>query len=83
VIRPGPLSLPPGQCPGGVVIHVYSVPSCVLLLTQHVPVTANVEHAAVAAGERVANVPTDVCLVAFDGDSGERYSAGDWTGLLS
>lgn len=77
-IRPGPESIPPGANPGGVVVQLYSVPSCVLVLTQHVNVIS-VELLAMQAGSMVDAVGIDnVCLVAFDGDTGERYTADDW-----
>lgn len=91
MIRPGPPALPAGVFPGGVVFHVYSVPSCVLLLTQNVAVTDDVEAAATHAAEQCGMTQTDewptwegggVCLVAFDGDTGKRYSAEEWTALL-
>jgi hypothetical protein len=76
VIRPGPQSITPGICPGGVVIHVYAVPSQVLLLSQRIGPRDDVY----AAAERAAAVDAAaVCLVAYDGDTGERYSADDWT----
>lgn len=80
-IRPGPASIPPDEMPGGVVIHVYSVPTCRLLLTRHAHDRDDVErHAADDAAQTDAMLwPDDVgvCLVAYDGDTGERMGRGD------
>jgi hypothetical protein len=79
VISPGPPSLEPGAAPGGVVIHVYAVPSGLLLA---VSTNATPTQAAYAAGLDAAAVALayagDVCLVAYDGDTGARYTADAW-----
>ena len=80
--HPGPASIEPGECPRGVVIHVYGVPSGKLLNTSKsntpsmAAFQAGIDH---ATAER--NLPPGddaFCLVAFDGDSGMRFSALDW-----
>lgn len=86
VIRPGPLSIDPGVAPGGVVIHIYGVPSGRLLTDSTVTNPAHVQAIAEADADR-ANVNADddddgLCLVAYDGDTGERmewpgYATGD------
>ena len=76
--RPGPASLAPNLEPDGMVIHVYAVPSERLLLVSHVnagnadlgAVDADAVFAALAAGESA------VCIVAYDGDTGERDTFG-------
>lgn len=76
ITRPGPRSIPPDEMPGGVVIHVYSVPTCRLLLTRHAHDRDDVERHAEADAAQTADMlwPDDagVCLVAYDGDTGER-----------
>jgi len=79
--RPGPASIKPGAAPGGVVIHVYG-PGDVLLLTSYLAPNADVMDVAGRDRDKVdqltaAGVP--VVLVAFDGDSGSRYTAEEWT----
>jgi hypothetical protein len=78
MIHPGPPTIRPGMCPGGVVIHVYAATDPpVLLLTRCYRSGDPIEKSA----ERDANATADteaVCLVAYDGDTGDRYSAIDW-----
>ena len=79
MIRPGPASIEPGTHPGGVVIHVYEVPSQRLLAVSNARGTdAELRVIALAdadAVERRIDVAADgVCLVAFDGDTGERMT---------
>jgi hypothetical protein len=80
MIRPGPPSIATGQAPGGVVVRVYSVPDQALLLEQHLTRDADVEHLAIS-GADIVDALTDpggeVCIIAYDGDSGERVSIRD------
>ncbi len=76
VTRPGPASIEPGCAPGGVVFHVYAVPTERLLLTRAARTEAE---AAYYAGRDSADViaalhpfERGVCLVAYDGDTGDR-----------
>lgn len=72
--RPGPLSIDPARCPDGVVIQVYNRDGALLLETSvslHDDVQTRAEHDADLV---VAMEPGDVCLVAFDGDTGERMT---------
>ena len=82
MIRPGPPTLDPGAAPGGVVIHVYGVPSGHLLTCSAVTNLAHVEaiaRADAARAESLADPDDDgLCLVAYDGDTGARYTAEDW-----
>jgi hypothetical protein len=77
--RPGPASIAPDLEPDGMVIHVYAVPSERLLLVSHLnadnvsdvgAVDADAAFAALYAGEDA------VCIVAYDGDTGERSTFG-------
>lgn len=81
-VRPGPLSIAPGAIPGGVVVHVYEVPTGRLLHVTHAAVDANVaqlaDHDADVVGQRIAPDAAGVCLVSYDGDTGERFKPGDW-----
>lgn len=81
MIRPGPAAIARGANPGGVVIHVYAatVPP-VLLLTQRVGREAAGIVAAAHEAAAVADIAgaLETCLVAYDGDTGERFTAADW-----
>jgi len=72
-IRPGPPALEPGRCPGGVVVQVYAttIPPT-LLIEQRISLGDDVERAATDAAALADELEADVCLVAFDGDTGER-----------
>lgn len=79
MVRPGPPAILPGTAPDGVVIHVYAVPSEQLLIVQTVQPGQSVEKLAEAAAELAwsrlhAEQPEadGVCLVAYDGDDGQR-----------
>lgn len=82
MIHPGPPQIEPGVYPGGVVIHVYDVPSGVLVTTSMSRSLAEASHnAATDADVTVLFARPDrwgVCLVAYDGDTGERFDADDW-----
>lgn len=72
-VRPGPAAVEPGQCSGGIILHHYAVPTQELLHVSHLIDVLGVEGQARADVELVhALWPGDVCLVFFDGDSGER-----------
>lgn len=75
--RPGPDQLAPGLCPGGIIVHVYTL-SGRRLIEQSLAPDANVETAAAIAAEQSALTRGPVCLVAFDGDTGARFSAREW-----
>jgi hypothetical protein len=83
MIRPGPASIEPGAAPGGVVIHVYAVPSARLLIESHATTLADAAYrAGLDADDVTAQLRADdagVCLVAYDGDTGARYTAEQWT----
>lgn len=70
-IKPGPESIEAGQCPDGLVMHIYSVPDGELLRVSKID-TDTVEQAAIDDGDAVAERPGPVCLVVYDGDSGIR-----------
>lgn len=73
MIRPGPLRLAPGACPGGYVVYVYSVPDGRLVMCDELGPDVEVESKATQhAVHAVHAAGGDVCLVFFDGDSGER-----------
>jgi len=80
MIRPGPPSIDPGRSPGGVVFHAYD-DSGRLLATDHVAPGDDVQ----AHAERTADAAFDdygaelVVLVAYDGDTGARFTVNDWT----
>lgn len=83
MIRPGPPSITPGSCRGGVVIHVYSATRLpVLLLVRRLGPGDPIETAAWLDGLATeANDVREVCLVGYDGDTGERYTAEAWARL--
>lgn len=83
--RPGPAAIPPGEYPGGVVIHIYDVPSGVLLSTSHLGPHDDLDADAERAADQVARLRSDghaVCMVGFDGDTGTRYTPRDWLDWL-
>jgi len=67
----------PGRCPGGVVIQVYAAKTTPELIVEQRlhPGDDEAEAAEFAAGLYNG----EVCLVAFDGDTGERFAREDWT----
>ena len=78
-VRPGPPSILPRSAPGGVVIHGYAVPDSRRVFVQKVPagLTAeDVDRIAEANADFWLALPGDtgICLVAYDGDSGERMA---------
>jgi hypothetical protein len=80
VIRPGPLTITPGACPGGVIIHIYAAtfpPS--LLLTRAYGPDDDIGIGALAdaiTADKLTSAP--VCLVGYDGDTGRRFTAQEW-----
>lgn len=85
MIRPGPPSIAPDSCPGGVVIHIYGlrpdVEGPVLLLVSRVGldgVEAMAEADALAAERLAGGGP--LILVGYDGDTGRRYTPDAWHG---
>lgn len=83
--RPGPPRLLPGLCPGGIVLAIYAVPSQRLLLTRNLDAD-NAESAGPLDAEdafgRLLPGEDAVCLVAYDGDSGERGTFGFMPGRI-
>lgn len=84
MIRPGPTAIEPGRMPGGVVIHVYSVPTQRLLVERLAHSENEVEqYAGIDAAIADATMwPEDVgvCIVVYDGDSGKRMAPhAAWT----
>jgi hypothetical protein len=80
MIRPGPIALPEGLCPDGVIIHIYAttVPPTLILTRRYGPdddmeTGVRRDWATVEA----CGYP-GVCLVAFDGDTGDRFPADWW-----
>ncbi len=68
-IRPGPNSIDPDAKPDGVIVHVYSVPDGELLKVSAIDLR-NVDD--VAGNDGLEFAERAVCLVAYDGDTGER-----------
>lgn len=82
--RPGPPTIDPNTAPGGVVIHVYAVPTSRLL---HTSTATTIAEAAWRAGldadaaiAALVDGEDALCLVAYDGDTGNRYGPDDWRG---
>ena len=78
IVRPGPDSIDPATAPGGIVMHLYSVPDEDLLLVQYLTPGADIDLAAEQGGDLAAVHAGDVCLVAYDGDTGQRLGPKDW-----
>ena len=75
-IRPGPTTIPAQACPAGLVIHVYAVPTKRLLavsfVSSYAEALVDAQRAADAAYTAMRPNEEGVCLVAYDGDTGER-----------
>jgi hypothetical protein len=74
-VRPGPASIEPGGCPGGVVLYIYEVPSQRLLFTQRIDPFWNaetLEATAEANADAAHREAREVCIVTYDGDTGDR-----------
>lgn len=86
VVRPGPSFIPAGEAPGGMVFHVYAVPSDLLLtmscITPGDDVEAEAERAGALICELLDNASWATCVVAFDGDTGYRLRPGEWLEAL-
>jgi hypothetical protein len=77
-LYPGPDRIPGGRNPGGVVVRAYDRAG-VMLFEQNLT-EDNVETLALG-GQHIVDQAgiTEVCLVAYDGDSGERMRADAWS----
>jgi hypothetical protein len=88
IIHPGPTWIDPSTAPGGIVLHCYSVPDQQLLFVQALCAGADVDEVGVEAfveqratqGAELAEAAgaVNVCLVAYDGDTGERIPLREW-----
>lgn len=78
MIRPGPPWIERGTYPGGIVIQIYAASDPpMLLLTTMVRQSDPIEDRAEADGRlvrRLIDADGPVCLVVYDGDTGERLS---------
>ena len=78
-IRPGPARIEPGQSPGGIVIRVYATSDPpVLVIEQRLGPGDDVEDAATIAAALSDTTGWNACLVAYDGDTGERAGPLEW-----
>jgi len=79
-IRPGPARIEPGQCPGGVIIRVYATSNPpVLVIEQKLGPGDDIEGAATVAAALADEAHGwHACLVAYDGDTGERAGPLEW-----
>ena len=81
---PGPPSIAPGQCPGGVVVHVYRRDG-LCLVERPLPPGIRLDPSAASVPAVDADIAVmlaesqDLCVVAYDGDTGERM---DLRGIL-
>ncbi len=76
LIRPGPERIDPDQAPGGIVVQLYGTNDSRLLLERALN---NEKTAVLAEGDAVAVAiqlrPGEaICVVTFDGDTGERIT---------
>lgn len=78
----GPASIAPGGAPGGVVVHVYGLPSGALLTVSAITTAHDAQAIGEADGDRAIELadPGDdaLYLVAYDGDTGERMATWPW-----
>jgi hypothetical protein len=76
MIRPGPPWIERNQCPGGIVIWIYTATDPPLLLHKtHANPGEDIIERAELDGDTVRRMiaaDTAVCLVVYDGDTGER-----------
>jgi hypothetical protein len=68
-----PHSIEPGQCPEGIVVHVYDARSEELLIVRNLRLDADVSEAALIDGFGVIGRP--VVMAFYDGDDGDRLGA--------
>lgn len=79
MIRPGPTTIGPGAAPGGVVFHVYDAAGTLLAVDQVGPGDDVQAHAERAADDTNLEHNVDVVvIVAYDGDTGARFTLDDW-----
>jgi hypothetical protein len=72
-IRPGPARIEPGRCPGGVVVRVYATSDPpALVVEQPLGPGDDIDGAAGLAAALADDAGWAACLVAYDGDTGER-----------
>lgn len=74
-----------GANPGGVIFHVYEVPSGRLLHVSAVAPGTPDAIAQTAEADALAALDltgAEVCLVAYDGDTGHRYTAWEMAAVL-
>lgn len=78
MIRPGPAQIEPSALPGGIISHVYAIPTnrLVAVFIDPAEVSTWDDSDALNPGEN------GICLVFYDGDTGERlvppgYLPGD------
>lgn len=89
MIRPGPETITAEACPGGVVVHVYRLdPDGVPVLLMVRCLGPNhplyeVRADADADGHAAADMAEGllICVVAYDGDTGHRYTPAAWRAL--
>jgi hypothetical protein len=79
--RPGPASLSPGCAPDGIVFHVYTTDGRLLIETRLVPGIDPEIAGQLDAATIDGMAPVDIVWVAYDGDSGERWTERDWAGF--
>lgn len=74
-IRPGPPSIEPGRSPGGVVVRVYATSDPpTLVIEQALRLGDDIDEAATLAAALSDASGWHACLVAYDGDTGERMA---------
>jgi hypothetical protein len=86
ITRPGPARLPPAQAPGGVILRVYNRRGTMLVDRPLRPGEAWQGTCDLAKDDAIATLesgagPGDICLVAYDGDTGVRWTPEDWDRL--
>lgn len=77
--QPGPLAIEPGRAPGGVVIHIYDNAGR-RISEQMIGPGDDVEALAEVGARLIPEATVIVVLVAYDGDSGERFPPSAWLG---
>lgn len=80
MVRPGPAYLEAGRVPGGIVLRVYHVPAGTLLLERCLSSLGEAERLAVEDADFIHALTDECCLVAYDGDTGDRIALQDVLG---
>jgi hypothetical protein len=75
IIRPGPDRIGPGAAPGGLVVHIYDTRDASLVTFAPIALSGDADAIAADHAHDVGKLlppGVDVCVVFYDGDTGQR-----------